>query len=105
MTGVELFSHEGGIGQTEHIYVGVWIVFVFISLCILFLIEYYDGFYFRHDGKDGLKFYTDPFYFFELWYQEMEKDVVENMKKQRNKKKVRCWCQFLLWLNFTTTEY
>ena len=92
MTGVQLFSHEGGICKTEHIYVGVWIVFVFISLCILFLIEYYDGFYFRHDGKDGLKFYTDPFYFFELWYQEMEKDVVENMKKQRNKKKVRCWC-------------
>ena len=43
---------------------------------------------YRQDGKDGLKFYTDPFYFFELWYQEMEKDVVENMKKQRNKKKV-----------------
>ena len=42
----------------------------------------------RQDGKDGLKFYTDPFYFFELWFQEVEKDVVENMKKQRNKKKV-----------------
>ena len=42
----------------------------------------------RQDGKDGLKYYTDPFYFFELWYQEMEKESVENMKKQRNKKKV-----------------
>lgn len=26
---------------------------------------------FRDDNKDGLKFYTDPTYFFELWRQEM----------------------------------
>ncbi|KAK4018165.1 hypothetical protein OUZ56_000234 [Daphnia magna] len=27
------------------------------------------------DGKDGLKFYTDPDYFFDLWRQEMLKDT------------------------------
>lgn len=32
-------------------------------------------FYFSEDGKDGLKFYTDPNYFFELWRQEMLKDT------------------------------
>lgn len=30
---------------------------------------------YRDDGKDGLKFYTDPNYFFELWRQEMLKDT------------------------------
>jgi hypothetical protein len=30
---------------------------------------------FRDDGKDGLKFYTDPDYFFDLWRQEMLKDT------------------------------
>ena len=29
----------------------------------------------RDDGKDGLKFYTDPDYFFDLWRQEMLKDT------------------------------
>jgi hypothetical protein len=31
--------------------------------------------FFRDDGKDGLKFYTDPDYFFDLWRQEMLKDT------------------------------
>uniref|UniRef100_T1IZF7 Wiskott-Aldrich syndrome protein family member n=1 Tax=Strigamia maritima TaxID=126957 RepID=T1IZF7_STRMM len=30
---------------------------------------------YREDGKDGLKFYTDPNYFFELWRQDMLKDT------------------------------
>jgi WAS family protein len=30
---------------------------------------------YRDDGKDGLKFYTDPNYFFELWRQEMLADT------------------------------
>ncbi|XP_037082176.1 wiskott-Aldrich syndrome protein family member 3-like [Pollicipes pollicipes] len=29
---------------------------------------------FREDGKDGMQFYTDPNYFFELWRQEMLKE-------------------------------
>ena len=39
----------------------------------------------REDGKDGLKFYTDPTYFFELWRQEMLKDT-ERMMHDRGKK-------------------
>ena len=27
--------------------------------------------FFREDGKDGLKFYTDANYFFDLWRSEM----------------------------------
>jgi hypothetical protein len=41
--------------------------------------------YFRDDGKDGLKFYTDPNYFFELWRQDMLKDT-ERMMHDRGKK-------------------
>ena len=29
---------------------------------------------YREDGKDGMQFYTDPNYFFELWRQEMLKE-------------------------------
>lgn len=39
---------------------------------------------FRHDGKDSLKFYTDPDYFFELW---KEKIIAESNEKRRRKKK------------------
>ena len=39
--------------------------------------------FFREDGKDGLKFYTDPTYFFELWRQEMLKDTVRTRAYQR----------------------
>ena len=41
--------------------------------------------YFREDGKDGVKFYTDPNYFFELWRQDMLKDT-ERMMHDRGKK-------------------
>jgi len=34
----------------------------------------------RTDGKQGLKFYTDPDYFFELWRQEMLKDADQARK-------------------------
>ena len=37
----------------------------------------------RDDGKDGLKFYTDPGYFFELWRQETEKAINDKVKKVR----------------------
>ncbi|XP_018334731.1 wiskott-Aldrich syndrome protein family member 2 [Agrilus planipennis] len=40
---------------------------------------------YRDDGKDGLKFYTDPNYFFELWRQEMLKDT-ERMMHDKGKK-------------------
>ena len=39
---------------------------------------------YREDGKDGLKFYTDPNYFFELWRQEMMKET-EQVAKEKKK--------------------
>lgn len=50
---------------------------------------------FRHDGKDSLKFYTDPDYFFELW---KEKIIAESNEKRRRKKVLRfCPC-YTLWI-------
>lgn len=40
---------------------------------------------FRDDNKDGLKFYTDPTYFFELWRQEMLQ-ITERESKIASKK-------------------
>lgn len=37
---------------------------------------------YRDDGRDGLKFYTDPKYFFELWKQEMLQ-MTEREKRNR----------------------
>lgn len=41
---------------------------------------------YREDGKSGLKFYTDPDYFFELWRKQMLKDV--EMAHQNKRAKV-----------------
>ena len=38
---------------------------------------------YREDGKDGLKFYTDPSYFFELWSENMNKQAEERKKKKK----------------------
>ena len=37
----------------------------------------------RDDGKDALKFYTDPSYFFELWKEKMLQDTKDIMKERR----------------------
>jgi hypothetical protein len=42
----------------------------------------------RQDGKDSLKFYTEPGYFFELWCQAMQKDAARNQMR-RNKRQRR----------------
>lgn len=40
---------------------------------------------YRDDGKDGLKFYTDPTYFFELWKKEMMREgAAANLEKKTN---------------------
>lgn len=40
---------------------------------------------YRDDGKDGLKFYTDPTYFFELWKKEMMiEEAGSNSEKKTN---------------------
>lgn len=38
---------------------------------------------FRHDGKDSLKFYTDPDYFFELWKEKINAEYEKKKKKRR----------------------
>ncbi|KAI8498590.1 Wiskott-Aldrich syndrome protein member 3 [Branchiostoma belcheri] len=42
---------------------------------------------YRDDGKEGLKFYTDPNFFFELWCMEMQKDVQAIKDARRRKQK------------------
>ena len=42
----------------------------------------------RDDGKEGLKFYTNPSYFFDLWREKMLQDT-EDKRKERRKQKVR----------------
>ncbi|PIK50228.1 putative wiskott-Aldrich syndrome protein family member 3-like [Apostichopus japonicus] len=40
---------------------------------------------YREDGKEALKFYTDPKYFFELWCKEMQKNIHDIKQKRRKK--------------------
>nr|XP_054753111.1 actin-binding protein WASF2-like [Lytechinus pictus] len=40
----------------------------------------------REDGKDGLKFYTDPKFFFERWCNEQRKDIENNIRKKRRRR-------------------
>ncbi|XP_076041071.1 wiskott-Aldrich syndrome protein family member 3 SCAR isoform X2 [Oratosquilla oratoria] len=40
---------------------------------------------YRDDGKDGLKFYTDPSYFFNLWREEMTRET-ERLKHDKKPK-------------------
>ncbi|XP_008311203.1 wiskott-Aldrich syndrome protein family member 1 isoform X2 [Cynoglossus semilaevis] len=42
---------------------------------------------YRDDGKEGLKFYTDPSYFFDLWRKKMLQDT-EDKRKERRKQKL-----------------
>lgn len=39
--------------------------------------------YSRDDGKEALKFYTDPSYFFDLWKEKMLQDTKDIMKEKR----------------------
>uniref|UniRef100_A0A3Q1FJB3 WASP family member 2 n=1 Tax=Acanthochromis polyacanthus TaxID=80966 RepID=A0A3Q1FJB3_9TELE len=38
---------------------------------------------YRDDGKEALKFYTDPSYFFDLWKEKMLQDTKDIMKEKR----------------------
>jgi len=42
---------------------------------------------FREDGKDGLKIYTDPDYFFNLWREAMQKEMRDAKEKRREQRK------------------
>lgn len=42
---------------------------------------------YREDGKDCMKFYTDPSYFFELWFSEIKKDMDNKKQELRRRRK------------------
>ncbi|XP_029920133.1 actin-binding protein WASF2 [Myripristis murdjan] len=42
---------------------------------------------YREDGKEALKFYTDPSYFFDLWKEKMLQDTKDIMKEKRKHRK------------------
>ncbi|XP_072467875.1 actin-binding protein WASF3 isoform X2 [Notamacropus eugenii] len=42
---------------------------------------------YRDDKKDGLKFYTDPSYFFDLWKEKMLQDTEDKRKEKRRQKR------------------
>lgn len=42
---------------------------------------------FRDDGKDGLKIYTDPDYFFNLWREAIQKETREAKEKRREQRR------------------
>ncbi|KAG7487281.1 hypothetical protein MATL_G00021660 [Megalops atlanticus] len=44
---------------------------------------------YRDDCKDGLKFYTDPSYFFDLWREKMLQDTEDKRKEKRRQKEQR----------------
>ncbi|KAJ8785652.1 hypothetical protein J1605_007249 [Eschrichtius robustus] len=44
---------------------------------------------YRDDKKDGLKFYTDPSYFFDLWKEKMLQDT-EDKRKEKRRQKTQC---------------
>ncbi|KAB5533230.1 hypothetical protein PHYPO_G00129430 [Pangasianodon hypophthalmus] len=44
---------------------------------------------YRDDNKDGLKFYTDPSYFFDLWKEKMLQDTEDKRKEKRRQKEQR----------------
>ncbi|XP_015672528.1 wiskott-Aldrich syndrome protein family member 3 isoform X2 [Protobothrops mucrosquamatus] len=43
---------------------------------------------YRDDKKDGLKFYTDPSYFFDLWKEKMLQDTEHKRKEKRRQKRI-----------------
>ena len=46
----------------------------------------------REDGKDCMKFYTDPGYFFELWFKEIQRDIDTKKAELRKKKEGKRVC-------------
>ncbi|XP_061192177.1 actin-binding protein WASF2-like [Saccostrea echinata] len=44
---------------------------------------------YREDGRDSVKFYTDPGYFFELWFQDIQKDIENRKTELKAKRKKR----------------
>jgi len=51
----------------------------------MYHVQWWDS-YCREDGKDCMKFYTDPSYFFELWYAQMQSDISKKRKEMKEKR-------------------
>lgn len=51
---------------------------------------------FRDDKKDGLKFYTDPSYFFNLWKEKMLQ-ATEDKRKEKRRQKVDMVQKFMIY--------
>ena len=75
------YLHEGIFSSTL-IYPNTIRTILYLELCSVNFCAR-----FRTDGKSGLKFYTDPDYFFELWRQEMLKEA-DQYRKVRSKQKL-----------------
>ncbi|XP_060769323.1 actin-binding protein WASF3 isoform X2 [Neoarius graeffei] len=45
---------------------------------------------YREDHVDGMKFYTDPSYFFDLWKEKMLQDTEDKRKERRRQREQRC---------------
>jgi len=56
------------------LYMYAMCIYIFLCVC-------------RDDNKEGLKFYTDPSYFFHLWKETMLQDT-EDKRKEKRKQKV-----------------
>ncbi|KAH3724870.1 actin-binding protein WASF3-like [Dreissena polymorpha] len=41
---------------------------------------------YREDDKDCMKFYTDPSYFFELWYTQIQNDITKKRQELKEKR-------------------
>ncbi|KAI1903116.1 hypothetical protein AGOR_G00023890 [Albula goreensis] len=44
---------------------------------------------YRDDNRDGMQFYTDPSYFFQLWREKMLQDTEDKRKEKRRQKEQR----------------
>ena len=42
---------------------------------------------YREDNEDSMKFYTDPGYFFELWFSDIQKDIEQKKTEYKAKRK------------------
>ena len=63
----------------------------------------------RDDGKDALKIYTDPDYFFNLWREAMTKEVRDAKEKRREQRRRDVSCCFIYnfeqFLEYLMCEY
>lgn len=59
------------------------IILVFVGKSLSCLSKFTLFFCRRDDGKEALKFYTDPSYFFDLWKEQMLQDTKDIMKEKR----------------------